>query len=103
MAKKPKERTLWPEEEPNPNEPDQLVIVLPFAMPTWNRILALQVFQRMRLRHLVHAFVFSSITSGEDWPTQMVCQSKVQSTLLLLLEYSEMTRQGSRGSQSYPN
>lgn len=92
LEKKPKERTLWPEEERNPNETDQLVIVLPFAMPTWNRILALQVFQRMRLRHLVHAFVFNSITSGEDWPTQMVCQSKQQSTLLLRLEYLAVTR-----------
>lgn len=63
MAKKPKERTLWPEEEPNPNEPDQLVIVLPFAMPTWNRILQMQHFERMKLRHFIHQFVSASVCS----------------------------------------
>lgn len=79
------------QEKPSPNPPS-LEITLPFAMPTWNRVLGMQQFQRMRLRHLIHAFVFHSITSGEDWPTQMVCASKQQSTLLLRLEYSQTIR-----------
>lgn len=57
----PKERTLWPEEEPNPNEPEQLVIVLPVPMPTWNRILQMHHWERMKLRKLLHAFVSMSI------------------------------------------
>lgn len=86
---KPKERLLWDE---NPNEPDQLVIKLPIALPSWNRILGQQEFARMRLRHLLRAFTFYSLTVGTDWPTRMVCQGKQCSTLLLRLEYSQMIR-----------
>lgn len=61
-------------------------------MPTWNRILAMQHFERMKLRHLIHQCVFTSITYGSEWPTWTVYQSKRCSTALLKLELLQTIR-----------
>lgn len=84
---RPKERTLWPEEEPNPNEPETLVIELPIPMPTWNRILQMQHFERMKLRHLLHQFVCTSTIDARGLQTSTDSASKPSSTVLLRLEY----------------
>jgi len=84
-----KERLLWESEKP---EPRTLRIELPFVLPTWNRILGLQEFQRMKLRHLLHLFSWYSITYGTDLPTEMESQGKRCSTLLCRLEYLQMIR-----------
>ncbi len=70
----------------------KLEIELPIPMPTWNRILQMQHFERMKLRDLVHEFVSLSITYGSDWPTLMDYQGKQRSTDLLKLEYLQTIR-----------
>ncbi len=67
-------------------------IILPIPMPTWNRILAMQHFQRMTLRHLLHHAVSLSITHGRDWGTWTVYQSKRLSTDLFTLMYFQTIR-----------
>lgn len=71
---------------------DRLEIVIPLPMPTWNRILAMQHFERMKLREYLHHAVSLSITHGRDWPTWTVFRSKRYSTELLALEYLQMIR-----------
>ena len=70
----------------------RLEIILPLPMPTWNRILAMHHWERMKLRHLLHLFVSLSITHGKDWPTSTAFQGKQQSTDLLKLEYLQTIR-----------
>ena len=70
----------------------RMEIVLPVPMPTWNRILAMHHWERMKLRHLLHRFVSLSITHGRDWPTSTAYQEKQQSTDLLKLEYLQAIR-----------
>ena len=67
-------------------------IELPIPMPTWNRILAMHHWERMKLRHLLHLFVSLSITHGSDWPTWTDFQGKRQLTELLLLDYLQTIR-----------
>lgn len=69
-----------------------LEIEIPLPMPTWNRILAMQHFERMKLRDLIHTFVSLSATHGSDWPTSTDYQGKRQSTDLLKLEYLQTIR-----------
>lgn len=70
----------------------RLEITLPIPMPTWNRILAMQHFERMKLRHLIHAFVSHSITRGSDLQTSMAYQGRPRSMQLLTLEYLQVIR-----------
>ena len=70
----------------------KLTITIPLPMPTWNRILQMHHWQRMRLRHLLHLFVSLSITHGRDWPTSTDLAGKPQSTALLRLEYLQLIR-----------
>ncbi len=69
-----------------------LSVELPIPMPTWNRILAMQHFERMKLRDLLHLFVSLSLTHGSDWPTSTDFQGKQRSTDLLKLEYLQAIR-----------
>lgn len=71
---------------------DRLTITLPIPMPTWNRILAMQHFERMKLRDLIHRFVSLSFTHGSDLPTSTVFQGKPRLMDLLLLEYLQTIR-----------
>lgn len=69
-----------------------MTITIPLPMPTWNRILAMQHFERMKLRDLLHHAVSISITCGSDWPTWTVYQSRRLSTGLFTLEYLQTIR-----------
>lgn len=71
---------------------DRLEITLPVPMPTWNRILAMHHWERMKLRHLMHLFVSLSCTHGSDWPIWTVFQSKRRLTALLVQEYLQTIR-----------
>lgn len=71
---------------------DRLELTIPVAMPTWNRILNMQHFERQRLVDLLHLFTFISITHGSDLPIWTVFQSKRFSMDLLLLEYLQTIR-----------
>ena len=70
----------------------KLRIEIPLPMPTWNRILAMQHFERIKLREYLHHAVSMSITHGRDWPTSMVFRSKQYSTELFRLEYLQTIR-----------
>ena len=61
--------------------------VLPFPLPTWNRILALSLRERMKLKVLVKLFTCTSIACGNDWPTSMEYRSKQRSTDWCWQEY----------------
>lgn len=74
------------------NARTRLEIVLPVPLPTWNRILAMHHWQRMKVRHLLHLFVSLSYVYGADWPTSTDFQGKQLSTALLRLEYLQLIR-----------
>lgn len=77
-----------------------MTIEIPLPMPTWNRLLAMNKWQRMKLRHYIHHAVFMSITYGSDWPTVMEFQGRPYSTELWKLEFYQMIRPNtSRKSQ----
>lgn len=71
---------------------ERLEIELPIPMPTWNRILAMQHFERAKLREYLHHAVLCSLTFGSDWPTTMVFRGKPYSTELFLQEYYQTIR-----------
>jgi hypothetical protein len=73
-------------------ECQKLEIELPIPMPTWNRILAMQHFERAKLREYLHHAVWCSLTYGPDWPTRMDFRGKQYSTALFLQEYFQMIR-----------
>ena len=41
-----------------------LKIILPFALPTWNKILAMGIWQRKKERDRIHAAVLKSVRSA---------------------------------------
>lgn len=75
-------------------------IVLPVPLPTWNRLLAMHPWQRMKCRHLIHLFVSLSCRYGRDWPTLTEFQGKRHSTELLRAEYFETIRPSSSKASS---
>lgn len=68
------------------------VLSLPVPMPTWNRLLAMNPWERKRVRDLLHQFVSLSVTFGNDWPTLMVYQGKQCSTASLIQRYLRTIR-----------
>ena len=74
------------------DQPRVEVIELPIPMPSWNRLLAMNHFVRMKCRNLIHQFVSDSITSENDSSTSTTCQSKQSSTDLFMLEYLQTIR-----------
>jgi hypothetical protein len=64
-------------------------IELPIPMPTWNRILAMQHFERMKLRHLIHHFISLAIAG---WPDVSDYDGKARDTSFLVLEYMQLIR-----------
>ena len=71
---------------------EELIVVLPIPLPTWNRILAMNRWQRKKLRDFLHHAVSISIQYGEDWPTLMEFQEKQRSTDWFMQEYLKMIR-----------
>lgn len=47
----------------------KVTIVLPFPLPTWNRILAMHHFQKKQLRDLIHQGVDIAVNKGsfDSW------------------------------------
>ncbi len=70
----------------------RLDVELPIPMPTWNRILAMQHFERMKLRDLIHQFVSLSLTHERGWLTRTDSASKQHSMLLLEQTYLQTIR-----------
>jgi len=67
-------------------------IVLPFPLPTWNRILAMHHWERKKLRDSIHQLVSMSIAFGKDSQTQMVSQQRQQLMDSCLVDYYQMIR-----------
>jgi hypothetical protein len=73
-----------------PAQKKSLVIVLPFKLPTWNALLAMNRWQRAKERHRIHDAVLRSIQSASGLPIPMVSAQKLQLTDLSTLESLEM-------------
>lgn len=69
-----------------------LAIELPIPLPTWNRILYMQPFQRKRLRDLLHQYVFIFTASDPASWTPMDSHAKPCSMELLNAEYLDLIR-----------
>jgi hypothetical protein len=76
-------------------ENDELILELPFPLPTWNRLLSMHWAVKKKCVDSLHLFVLMSIAFGSDWPTWTVIQSKLYSTELLRQEYLQMIRPNS--------
>jgi hypothetical protein len=75
-----------------PLESKTLVIELPFPMPTWNRVLAMQHFQRAKMRTLLHRLVSIYIPLERASLIPMASVINTQSTSLLIAELLKMIR-----------
>jgi len=51
-------------------------IILPFPLPTWNRILQMSLWEKKSLRHTIHQLVYMCIQSGNDSVTRTVSAQK---------------------------
>lgn len=69
-----------------------LVIELPIPMPTWNRILGMGIWERKKLRDLIHEYVSRSLTTESDSSIQMDSPSKRLSMELFDLTYLQTIR-----------
>jgi hypothetical protein len=72
-----------------------VVVEANFPMPTWNRILGMTRFQRMKLRHLIHRLTSMYTISENDCVTLMAFPSKQPLTDSLLAEYFQTIRPSS--------
>jgi len=70
----------------------KITIELPYPLPTWNRIMAMQHFQRMTLRHLIHLSVSELFLIEDTITTQRELVLKPFLTGLWHLEYLSMIR-----------
>lgn len=73
----------------------KITIVLPFPLPTWNRVLAMHHWQRKKLRDALHELVCIFTPIGKDSLTPMEYQRKLLSTESLRQEYYLMIRPSS--------
>ena len=67
-----------------------VTIILPFKLPTWNQLLAMQHFQRAKVTKWIKERVLECTVSGKDWPTPMGSARKLLLMDSSLQEYSQM-------------
>lgn len=67
-----------------------LTLILPFKLPTWNQLLAMDHWQRKKVRDWIKRQVSECIASGVDWQTPTGSARRLLLTDLCLREYSEM-------------
>jgi len=72
----------------------EIRIVLPVPLATWNRLLAMNQWERKKYRDWIHRAVSISIHDGTGWPTRMVSRGKLQLMGLSIAEYFQMIRPG---------
>ena len=80
----------------------EIRIVLPVPLATWNRLLAMNQWERKKYRDWIHRAVSISIHSGTGWPTRTVSAEKLQSTGLSMQEYLRMIRPGTLKKSAIP-
>ena len=69
-----------------------LRIVLPFPLPTWNRLLAANPWQRRAIRKWIHHAAYLCFVDDTGLPTLMVSPSKLSLIASSLPEYLQMIR-----------
>jgi hypothetical protein len=70
----------------------EIKIILPFPLPTWNRILAMHPWQRKALRDWIHRAVSICIQDGTGSPIRTVSVERLQSMGLSIQDYYAMIR-----------
>jgi hypothetical protein len=70
-------------------------IVLPFKLPTWNQLLAMNHWQRKKVRNWIHDAVLRCIHEGKDSQTQTEQVLKLSLTGSELQEYLSMIQPNS--------
>ncbi len=70
----------------------EIKIVLPFPLPTWNRILSMTLRERMKLKKWIKSAVYICIQKGSGWPTRTVSVEKLQLMGLSMEDYYTMIR-----------
>jgi hypothetical protein len=69
-----------------------LTIILPFPLPTWNRVLAMHPMERKKLRDWLHHAVSISTQSGNGSQMQTECVENMSLMGLSMPEYYQMIR-----------
>lgn len=70
----------------------RLKFILPFPLPTWNRILAMNPWERKRLRDWIYRAVYICIHYGEGWPTRTVSAERLSLMGCDMRDYYQMIR-----------
>jgi hypothetical protein len=69
---------------------ESIRLVLPFKLPTWNKLLAMDHWQRAKVRNWIKERVLECIQSGVEWQTPTGLVRKLSLTDLCLAEYLSM-------------
>lgn len=75
-------------------QPLRLIIRLPFKLPTWNCLLAMDQWKRKKVRDQIHALVSMFIPVGSGSLTQMEFQQRQRLMQSSIAEYYAMMGQG---------
>lgn len=67
-----------------------ITLVLPFKLPTWNRLLAMNHWERKKVRHWLHDFVCAALQGVNDSETLTDVVLRPSLTDLQRLEYGRM-------------
>ena len=73
-----------------PAKQETITIILPFKLPTWNQLFAMQHWQRAKVTKWIKEHVLQCIANGKDWPIQTGLARKLLLTDLSLVEYYQM-------------
>ena len=85
---------------PVPKEDDEQasvvrVLVLPFKLPTWNQLLAMNHWQRAKVTKWIKEQVFVCTRLEKEWLTRTESVQRLSLTELSLAEYSQMIQPSS--------
>lgn len=79
-----------PAKKPEAVARQSLRLVLPFKLPTWNRLLAMNHWQRAKIRQWIHDATLTCIAAARDSQTRTGSALRPLLTPSLLEEYSRM-------------
>lgn len=65
-------------------------IIIPFKLPTWNQLLAMNKFERAKVTKWIKEYVSTSIANEKDLQTRMDAVLRLSLTPLQKLEYGQM-------------
>lgn len=76
------------------NQNDQIVIELPFPLPTWNALLSMTLRDRMKCKKIIYNLTYLSIALEKDYATWTETQSNLRLTQLSAIreQYLRMIR-----------